>query len=596
MLDSLEMRSALRVRQLYKEGGYRNVLENLYFIRDKQASVHLIELNRAQRDFIEKMEKQLRETGRVRIIVLKARQLGMSTLAQGIEMTEKFRRSNNFGLVLSHEGGSAKYLYNMNRRALAEKWPLGPIKLKKDRLDGMEIGPPVNSTTETATAKNAGSGRSRTIQFLHASECGFYDNAETLMLGMLQSVPDFGSVVILESTANGIGNWFHKQWELAEAGQSSFIPLFYPWHEHEEYRFEFSSVEDRAAFVQTYSKVEEEISREFELSPEQMKWRRMTIIDKCEGDATMFKQEHPMTPDEAFIVSGRPVFDPDNMKKILDKARKTEPISKGYVAPDGAGIVEEESGPLWIYELPDPDEDYALGIDTAEGKIRSRDAGFMDVSGRDPDFNAACVIRMSDGVEVARYMSNYSPGLYSADMISLGYFYGIASQCKEPALLIPERNSIGQAVIDDFMEAQYPRLFVHKTFNRFSADGGWTKNIGFRTGVDNRDILIKDLQTEIMEGNSGITDRTTAKHVSSMRRNSMGKAEAASGAHDDLAFAYMLAKIGRREVRIEAGLEEVDRRPSRTEAERDADFAAKVYGSDVDGFDEEVDPAEDHPW
>lgn len=596
MLDSLEMRSALRVRQLYKQGGYRNVLETLYVIRDKQASVHLIKLNRAQLDFVEKMEKQLRETGRVRIIVLKARQLGMSTLAQGIEMTEKFRRANNFGLVLSHEAGSAKYLYNMNRRALAEKWPLGPIKLLRDRLEGMEIGPPVNSTTETATAKNAGSGRSRTIQFLHASECGFYDNAETLMLGMMQSVPDFGSIVILESTANGIGNWFHKQWEQAEAGVSSFIPLFYPWHEHDEYQFAFSSVLDRAAFVKTYSKIEEDLSREFALTPEQMKWRRMTIIDKCDGDATMFKQEHPMTPDEAFIVSGRPVFDPDNMKKILDKARKTEPLGKGYLDTQTMELVFEESGPLWLYEMPDPNEDYCIGIDTAEGKIRSRDAGFIDTSGKDPDFNALNIIRMSDGVEVARYMSNYSPGLYAADAMALGYFYGPASQCKEPAMLVPERNSIGQAVIDDFMEAEYPRIFVHKTFNRFAADGGWTKNIGFRTGVDNRDILIKDLQKEILDGNSGITDRMTAKHVASMRRNSMGKAEAASGAHDDLAFGYMLAKIGRREVRIEGGLEEAERPPARSEAERDADFAAKVYESGVEDFDLEVDPASDHPW
>lgn len=331
MLDSIEFRSALHVRNLYKQGGYRKVLENVYHIRDKQAHVGLIRLNAAQRDFLERMERQIAEFGRARIIVLKARQLGMSTLAQGIELTEKFRRANNFGLVLSHESESAKYLYKMNRRALVEKWPLGKMKLKKDRLDGMQIGDPLLSETETATAKNAGSGRSRTIQFLHASECGFYDNASTLMLGMLQSVPDLGSIVILESTANGIGNWFHQQWEKAESGQSSFIPLFYPWHEHAEYRTTFVTDADKKAFVRSYSHEESELAETYNLTPEQVRWRRMTIIDKCEGDTTLFKQEYPMSPDEAFIVSGRPAFDPDQMKKILDRARSTEPLVKGFL-------------------------------------------------------------------------------------------------------------------------------------------------------------------------------------------------------------------------------------------------------------------------
>lgn len=257
-------------------------------------------------------------------------------------------------------------------------------------------------------------------------------------------------------------------------------------------------------------------------------------------------------------------------------------------------LISEDRGPLWWYELPIPGELYIIGIDTAEGKIRDRRAGHIDVTDRDPDFNAGCVIAESDGREVARYMSNYSPSLFSADMMALGHFYGTASQCRDDAFLIPERNAIGAAVIDDLVEAQYPRVFIQRRFNKLG--GLWEKSVGFRTGPENRDILIKDLQRSILDGSCGVTDRTTAKHIASMRRNSMGKAEAATGAHDDLAFAYMLAQMGRRHVRIEAGLEDEEPVARRSQAERDAEYAAKVY--DVGAVDEldDLDPAMDHPF
>ena len=329
--EGLEAVSAREVRRLFKLGGFKLCLETLYFIRDKQARVHLIELNWAQKDFVERVERQLREIGRVKILVLKARQLGLSTVIEGIEIIVKFLTPNCFSLILSYEAKSAEYLYNMGRRALVERWPLGSMPLQRDRLDGMVIGDPVNSVTEVATAKNAGSGRSRTIQFLHASEVAFFENASRLMLGMLQSVPDIGTFVFMETTANGIGNYFHQQWEKAEAGQSSYEPVFYPWHKHPEYKTSLMSPDQRTAAIATYSAEEYELAKNFDLTPEQIKWRRMTIMDKCEGDVMMFRQEYPMNPDEAFIVSGRPVFDPINMKKILDKARRTEPLVRGYL-------------------------------------------------------------------------------------------------------------------------------------------------------------------------------------------------------------------------------------------------------------------------
>jgi phage terminase large subunit len=257
-------------------------------------------------------------------------------------------------------------------------------------------------------------------------------------------------------------------------------------------------------------------------------------------------------------------------------------------------LITDEIGPLWVYKMPDPALLYVIGIDTAEGKIRDRRAGSIDTSGKDPDMNAAVVIEESTGEEVARYMSNYAPSLFSEDVMLLGHFYGTASNCKDDAFLVPERNAIGAAVIDDLIEASYPRVMIQRTLNKL--DGVWQKNVGFRTGPENRDVLIKDLQREILAGECGIRDRTTAKHVASMRRNNMGKAEAASGAHDDLAMAYMLAQFGRRMLRIESGFEDAEPIKRQSQGERDAAYAAKVYGSGQDDSELEVDPGDDHPY
>lgn len=257
-------------------------------------------------------------------------------------------------------------------------------------------------------------------------------------------------------------------------------------------------------------------------------------------------------------------------------------------------LIDDSQGPLWIYFMPDPNELYVAGIDTAEGKIRDRRAGSIDLSDRDPDLNAAVVIRESDGEEVARYMSNYAPSLFSEDVMLLGHFYGTANGCKEDAFLVPERNAIGAAVIDDLIEAAYPRIMIQRRMNKL--DGQWEKHVGFRTGPENRDVLIKDLQREILSGECGINDRTTAKHVASMRRNSSGKAEAASGSKDDLAMAYMLAQFGRRMLRVESGAESGGPLVRTSQAERDAAYAAKVYGTGPEDSEREVSPEEDHPY
>ena len=89
---------------------------------------------------------------------------------------------------------------------------------------------------KVGTAGTKGVGRSSTIQLFHGSEVAFWPFAETHAAGVLQAVPDAeGTEVVLESTANGLGNFFHQKWSDADSGIGAFETLFVPWFWQEEY-------------------------------------------------------------------------------------------------------------------------------------------------------------------------------------------------------------------------------------------------------------------------------------------------------------------------------------------------------------------------
>jgi hypothetical protein len=165
-------------------------------------------------------------------------------------------------------------------------------------------------------------GRSSTIQLFHGSEVAFWPHAEAHAAGVLQAVPDApGTEVILESTANGVGNFYHQKWRDAERGIGDFIAVFVPWFWQEEYRKE---VPDDFAM----DGEEAEYARLYDLSPEQMAWRRNKIAEL--KDTSLFKQEYPATAAEAFQMSGHDSY---IKPALVAKARKS---------------TCEESGPLVI--------------------------------------------------------------------------------------------------------------------------------------------------------------------------------------------------------------------------------------------------------
>lgn len=274
---------------------------NCLHIRTKEAGITSFLLNEAQQFIHGKLEEQIKNTGKVRAIILKGRQQGASTLIQGRYVHKTTHSKGVRAFILTHDGESTNALFEMTKRYydLLPDFVKPSIEksnakeLKFDQLDsGYKIG----------TAGNKSIGRGQTIQFFHGSEVAFWQNAGELTKGVLQAVPDAdGTEIILESTANGLNNYFHQQWKMAEKGESEFQAIFVPWFWQSEYQ-------KKCPEDFKLTDYEEELKSCYKLTNEQLFWRRRKTselsADGVDGDKA-FKQEYPMNAAEAFqITSG----------------------------------------------------------------------------------------------------------------------------------------------------------------------------------------------------------------------------------------------------------------------------------------------------
>lgn len=257
-------------------------------------------LNEAQMYIHGRLEKQIEDTGKVRAIVLKGRQQGVSTQIGGRFMQKTTHNKGVRAFILTHDGESTNALFEMTDRFYSNLPPQVQPLTSKANAKELQFES-LDSGYKIGTAGNKAVGRGQTIQYFHGSEVAFWMNASEHTKGIMQAVPDAaGTEVIWESTANGVGNFFHEQWKLAEKGQSEFQAIFVPWFWQSEYRKILPE-----GFKLTNE--EELLATQYDLDNEQMFWRRMKVAelttDGVDGSRA-FKQEYPMNAAEAFQVSG----------------------------------------------------------------------------------------------------------------------------------------------------------------------------------------------------------------------------------------------------------------------------------------------------
>jgi hypothetical protein len=297
-------------------GNLRLFCASTLSVRTKVGTIEPLVLNRAQIHLHQALEQQRAETGKVRALVLKGRQQGISTYVQA---RCYWLTTLNRGLrayILTHRADASANIFAIAQRFhqhhRGPKPSLGTSNALELKFSGLE------SEYRVATAGAAGTGRSGTAQIFHGSEVGFWPDADEHMAGIGQVIADLsGTEIVLESTANGVGNFFHRAWLAAERGESDYLPVFIPWFWQPEYSRPVTGAEDWTAEEQEYA-------RAFGIRPDQLKWRRAKIVDDFGGDEARFRQEYPASASEAFVAVGHESFIPASLV-LGARGRRLEP-------------------------------------------------------------------------------------------------------------------------------------------------------------------------------------------------------------------------------------------------------------------------------
>jgi len=352
-------------RQQLKED-FEFYARNCLKIRTKHQGLLPLYLNSAQEYIHNKLQAQIQKTGRVRAIILKGRQQGMSTYVEGRFLWKTTHNKGVRAFILTHETESTNALFEMTERYYSNlpefvKPSVGAANAKELHFDVLDSG------YKIGTAGNKAVGRGQTIQYFHGSEVAFWNNASEHTKGVMQAIPDAeGTEVIFESTANGVGNFFHEQWKLAEKGLSDFEPIFVPWFWQDEYTKEVPDGFELTA-------QEADLKEQYKLTDAQIVWRRSKVAelttDGLDGEKA-FKQEYPNNAAEAFQVSGGSGLITPAMcdKARMNKANGNGPLIVG-VDPSRGGdrfaIMKRQGRKLYDHIAYSGEECNALGKNVA---------------------------------------------------------------------------------------------------------------------------------------------------------------------------------------------------------------------------------------
>jgi len=303
-------------------------------IVDKAGSIIPLVLNRAQWYIHQKLEQQKRETGMVRAVILKGRQQGCTTYIQARYFHKTNFKSNISAYVLAHQVESTIKIFGIAQKFRRNLPPdlQQPLEKDTERAMLMDNG----SGYSVGTAGSAQIGRGMTVQLFHGSEVGFYENADQLSTGLMQTVADVpGTELIFESTANGPGNFFYNLVKGAVSGSNGFILIFIPWFWQDEYVDPVPLLEkDLDEKEQKYY----EIYKNEGLTLNHLAWRRRKIAS-LGGHEWKFIQEYPFNPEEAFVKAEGRFFD---LAKVY-AARKRKPVDVSY-SPLILGIDQGRTG------------------------------------------------------------------------------------------------------------------------------------------------------------------------------------------------------------------------------------------------------------
>jgi len=347
-----------------------------------------------------------------------------------------------------------------------------------------------------------------TIHWLHLSELSRYPDAQELMTGAQNAVPE-GGYICIESTANGMGGKFYDLYTGAKRGENSYKPFFYTWPWKEDYRDDLTP-EQRAAFMPSEEEadlIEAMAEQSFELTFEHLAWRRRKKGD----DPQKFSEQFPEDDETCFLVSGSRAFDIQLIQRLIMKAMTRVPIR------------EENLGYGWIKVWRGPVEGhvYVLGADSSQGLPTG-------------DWSAGVLMDASSGDHVASMLLKCSTQEFARHLRDLGNAY-------DEAWIVPERQGYGHAVIADLERMGYDAIYEHDESETWFP---CTPGPGIQTTRANKPMMVENFGRALRDETFRTYDVELLGQARAYQRTATAAGHPqfeASDGHDDLLMAAIIA-------------------------------------------------------
>lgn len=447
-------------------------------IRGKSGSLVRLRANRAQREYS-------RNCGR-RNIVLKARQMGITTWIAARFFLATITRRGTLTVLVAHDQRSAEEIFRIVRRF----WENLPAALRCGALRTSHanvrqlVFPELDSEYRVETAADPEAGRGLTIQNLHASEVARWPRDAAATLASLRAAVAPDGEIVLESTPNGSSGCYYREWQ--SAAETGTARHFLPWWWTQEYRREGGLAEE-------LSEEEAMLVAKHGLSPEQIAFRR-ELRANFRGLA---KQEYAEDAESCFLASGECFFE-----KELIEDRLQELLS--------ASDEWEARSPPWIFLPPQAGREYIIGVDPAEG-------------GSDGDYAVAQVIDRAIGMQCAELSGHFPPHEMARRVTALARQYNTA-------LVAVERNGVGGTTLAYLKDTEhYENLFLREG------------KLGFPTNAQTRPALVDTLAACFAVQPGLVHSPRLLREMRSFVRQKTGRPAAGSGTHDDCVMAMALA-------------------------------------------------------
>jgi hypothetical protein len=442
-------------------------------VRTRTGAFAPLQPNRAQKEFE-------RRRGRANI-VLKARQMGISTWVAGRFFLKTVTQPGTLSVQVAHTQEAAEEIFRVVRRfhsELPEELREGVLRTSRANARSL-VFPELDSEYRVETAGDPNAGRGLTVQNLHCSEVARWPgDARATLAGLLATMPAERGEVVLESTAQGAHGCFYEEWMAAQA--NGWVRHFFPWWWEASYRLdagEDAESEEERALVSKHG-----------LTREQIAFRRR--LQRQFG--MLARQEYPESADDCFLASGSCVFDTEAIDRRLREA--PPPVERRW------------AGALAVWLKPMPGREYLVAVDPAGG-------------GSEGDYAAMQVLDAATGLQCAEFQGRCGLLEIAERAATIGREYNGAT-------LIVERNNHGAGVIAYLTGVvQYARLYEQ------DGQPGWL------TTALSRPRAVGQVERLLGEGAESVMSARLLREMKTFVRDARGRTGAAEGQHDDLVMA-----------------------------------------------------------